>query len=102
MDVQKDLLDLCPDMISPQGVRLLNTPLCQFVYKDGESVLRVNRTHTEIPPILDSMYGMCSSTSRGPNEHKQAPASRHHFPSHHLVTNEPLICRLPDQSVRTR
>lgn len=44
MDVQKDLLDLCPDMISPVGVRLLNAPLCWcwrvFVYKGGERVLR--------------------------------------------------------------
>ncbi len=29
MDVQKDLLDLCPDMISPAGLRWLNTPLCE-------------------------------------------------------------------------
>lgn len=40
MDVQKELLDLCPDVISPTGAGLLNTPLCEgfgvFVYKDGE------------------------------------------------------------------
>lgn len=29
MDVQKDLPDLCPDVISPPGPRRLNTPLCE-------------------------------------------------------------------------
>lgn len=31
MDVQKHLLDLCPDVISPVGGRLLNAPLCKCV-----------------------------------------------------------------------
>lgn len=56
MDVQKDSLDLCPDVISPVGGRLLNAPLCKCLCTEMASRRRkrVNRTQTQIPPVPKS------------------------------------------------
>lgn len=63
MDVQKELADSCPDMISPAGARQLNTPLCKCLCtktaSGQEKNVRVNRTRAQIPPVLDSVCGTC-------------------------------------------